>query len=43
VLTRDVGASKLSQGCSAQSCLVQVIKAVDPSAAAPFRLPELLG
>ncbi|MDE2396550.1 MAG: molybdopterin-dependent oxidoreductase [Burkholderiales bacterium] len=24
VLTRDVGASKLSQGCSAQSCLVEV-------------------
>ena len=24
VLTRDVGASRLSQGCAAQSCLVQV-------------------
>ena len=24
VLTRDVGASSLSQGCAAQSCLVQV-------------------
>ncbi|MBK8768676.1 MAG: hypothetical protein IPM01_30875 [Burkholderiaceae bacterium] len=24
VLTRDVGASSLSQGCSAQTCLVQI-------------------
>lgn len=29
VLTRDVGASRLSQGCSAQTCLVQVERYAD--------------
>ena len=29
-LTRDIGASGLSQGCTAQSCLVEVRKADGP-------------
>ncbi len=41
VLTLDLGASRLSQGCSAQTCLVQVEPfRGDPPAAAPYALPE---
>ena len=39
VLTRDVGASSLSQGCAAQSCLVDVRLAVDPPPVTAFELP----
>jgi biotin/methionine sulfoxide reductase len=42
VLTRDVGASRLSQGCSAQSCLVQVRKAINPPTPRPFERPTLV-
>ena len=41
VLTRDAGASSLSQGCSAQTCLVDLRKAVNPPAAEPYALPLL--
>ena len=42
VLTRDAGASGLSQGCAAQTCLVELRKAIDPPPADPYTLPELL-
>lgn len=42
VLTRDAGASRLSQGCAAQTCLVQVERfAGDPPPVTAFDLPEL--
>jgi len=41
-LTRDVGASKLSQGCAAQTCLVQVERfAGEPPPVRVFELPPL--
>lgn len=43
VLTRDVGASGLSQGCAAQTCLVDLRRAIDPPPADPYTLPDLLG
>jgi biotin/methionine sulfoxide reductase len=43
VLMRDVGASQLSQGCTAQSCLVELRKAIDPPPATAFALPDLAG
>ena len=43
VLTRDVGASRLSQGCAAQSCLVEVVKEANAPAADPFRRPAFSG
>ncbi|MNV70119.1 Trimethylamine-N-oxide reductase 1 precursor [compost metagenome] len=43
VLTRDIGASRLSQGCAAQSCLVQVeLFAGDIPAVTAFAPPRLL-
>lgn len=43
VLTRDVGASSLSQGCAAQSCLVQVSGTVStPPPVTAFELPTLV-
>ena len=42
VLTRDVGASRLSQGCSAQTCLVEVRKALNPPAPRPYSMPDLV-
>jgi biotin/methionine sulfoxide reductase len=42
VLTRDVGASQLSQGCTAQSCLVEVRKAQNPPPSNAFALPALV-
>jgi biotin/methionine sulfoxide reductase len=40
VLTRDVGASSLSQGCAAQSCLVEIRGPVtDPPPVTAFELP----
>ena len=42
VLTRDAGASRLSQGCAAQTCLVEIAVESDPPAAEPFRLPEFV-
>lgn len=42
-LTRDVGASSLSQGCAAQSCLVEVQRLEGQTGASQaFSLPELL-
>lgn len=42
VLTRDAGASELSQGCSAQSCLVRIEPyAGDPPALSAFEPPPL--
>ncbi len=42
VLTRDSGASRLSQGCSAQTCLVQVERAIGPlPEPTPYALPQL--
>ena len=42
-LTLDIGASSLSQGCSAQTCLVQVERfAADPPAVTAFHLPEFV-
>ena len=42
-LTLDVGASGFSQGCAAQTCLVEVSGPVaDPPPVTAFRLPELL-
>ncbi len=41
-LTLDVGASRLSQGCIAQSCLVQVERCVDGAPSPePYALPQL--
>ncbi|ROZ78031.1 molybdopterin guanine dinucleotide-containing S/N-oxide reductase [Ramlibacter sp. WS9] len=41
VLTQDVGSSRMSQGCSAQSCLVEVERfAGDAPAHRAFELPE---
>ena len=41
VLTLDIGASKLSQGCSAQTCLVEVERFDGPApAVTAHRLPE---
>lgn len=41
VLTLDVGASRLSQGCSAQTCLVDVRRRSDsPQPVTAFTLPE---
>jgi biotin/methionine sulfoxide reductase len=43
VLTLDIGASGLSQGCIAQTCLVEVEAApADPPAVEAHRLPSLL-
>lgn len=43
VLTRDQGASSLSQGCMAQTCLVQVEPAgAQPPAVTAFELPILI-
>jgi biotin/methionine sulfoxide reductase len=43
-LTRDLGASGLSQGCTAQTCLVEVRRADGPApAVTAHRLPELVG
>ena len=39
VLTRDVGASRLSQGCAAQTCLVEVVDEPDAPPADPYRRP----
>ena len=40
VLTPDMGASRLSQGCIAQTCLVQVERCVTPPARpTPYALP----
>jgi biotin/methionine sulfoxide reductase len=42
VLTRDVGASRLSQGCAAQSCLVQIERfAGEPPKVTAFEPPVL--
>jgi biotin/methionine sulfoxide reductase len=42
VLTRDVGASRLSQGCAAQSCLVQIERfAGEPPTVTAFEPPVL--
>lgn len=42
-LTRDAGASSLSQGCTAQTCLVQVRgPVVDPLPVSAYQLPTLL-
>ncbi len=42
VLTPDIGASRLSQGCMAQSCLVQVERCMDdPPSPEPYALPQL--
>ena len=44
VLTRDVGASSLSQGCSAQSCLVQIERFVgDVPPMRAFEPPAFVG
>lgn len=41
-LTQDVPASQLSQGCAAQSCLVQIERCTDPAAPTrAFALPAL--
>ncbi len=43
VLTRDVGASSLSQGCAAQSCLVEISKpVVTPPPVTAFALPAFV-
>ena len=43
VLTRDVGASSLSQGCAAQSCLVQVERYLGvPPPVTAFELPTFV-
>jgi biotin/methionine sulfoxide reductase len=43
-LTRDLGASGLSQGCTAQTCLVEVRRADGPApAVTAHRLPEMVG
>lgn len=43
VLTADVGASSLSQGCAAQSCLVQIGRPIaSPPPVTAFVLPELI-
>ncbi len=45
VLTLDVGASSFSQGCAAQTCLVEIAKydVVDSQPLEAWRLPEFLG
>ena len=40
-LTPDMGASRLSQGCIAQTCLVQIEACVDPVEPTPYQLPVL--
>lgn len=40
-LTPDIGASRLSQGCIAQTCLVQVEACPDPAGPTPYQLPVL--
>ncbi len=41
MLTADIGASRLSQGCAAQSCLVQVQKFTGtPPRVTAFELPS---
>lgn len=43
VLTADVGASSLSQGCAAQSCLVQIGRPLSsPPPVTAFDLPEIV-
>jgi biotin/methionine sulfoxide reductase len=42
VLTRDVGASRLSQGCAAQTCLVQVERFEGPPPAVTAFAPPVL-
>lgn len=42
VLTRDVGTSRLAQGPSAHTCMVEVELAVDPAPVRAFELPDLL-
>ena len=43
VLTLDIGASGLSQGCIAQTCLVDVERYIGPELPpTPFRLPEFV-
>ena len=42
-LTRDVGASSMSQGCAAQTCLVEVARFEgEPPAVRAFELPEFV-
>ena len=44
VLTLDVGTSSLTQGCSAQTCLVKIRgPIVNPPAVEAFRMPQLFG
>ena len=43
VLTRDAGASRLSQGCAAQSCLVQIERFNEtPPPVTAFDLPDFV-
>ena len=44
VLSLDIGASSLSQGCSAQTCLVQVERYTGPAVVpTPYALPTFVG
>lgn len=44
VLTPDIGASRLSQGCMAQTCLVEVERCTSPETRpTPYLLPEFVG
>jgi biotin/methionine sulfoxide reductase len=43
VLTRDVGASRLSQGCAAQTCIVQVERLMGPAPEmSAYQLPNFI-
>jgi biotin/methionine sulfoxide reductase len=39
-LTLDIGASKLSQGCSAQTCLVEIERHDGPAPVTAHELPR---